>query len=329
MTLDDIYIYPAPISFIKSRNDTDTSITLCGEKLSIPLIASNMASVFSPEQARILTEFGTKSVVHRFTSIEDNVDLFRGSLVDGNPPWVSVGVSDHEFKRAQALVDAGAKVLVLEVANASHISCIEQYRRLRTAFTVPIVVGTFATKEQVRAFVEHSGTSPDAILVGIGNGAACTTGSDVTGIHIPIADTILSTVQVGIPVIVSGGVSKPADLVKCLALGATAVMAGKIFSACYESGAKGFFKEGEQYFKDFTDTPHYKYYHGSAAKEAYEDTNKTAKWRPVEGKGLMIRTTGSTEEMLTYYQSSLRSALSYLNAKNMDEFKANVKWDKK
>jgi IMP dehydrogenase/GMP reductase len=327
MQFDDFTILPSPVSYVRSRNDVNTNFSLCGATLSVPLLSSNMTSVYSPTLDRIIEEFGGKSVVHRFCSIEENIKLFQDGCVSNRKPWVSVGVSEQEFERAKALHKVGAEVFVLEVANASHISCIEQYRRLRSEFPdVSLVVGTFAVKEQVEAFITLSGSKPDAILVGIGSGAACTTGTDVTGIHIPITTTIRSTAQCGIPVIVSGGISKPADMMKALAMGAKAVMCGKLFSACYESGAKGFSKDGDQFYKDYSDKPQYKWYYGSASPDAYKEQSKESTFRPVEGKGIMVKTSGSTLDLLTYYQASLRSTMSYVDAHSVDEFHAKVKW---
>jgi len=330
LKFDDITLIPAPISYIRSRKDVDTNISLCGEILSVPLISSNMTSVYSTKQAHIIQEFGAKAVVHRFCSIEENVKLLNDGKWNDQVPWVSCGVNDYEFERAKALIAAGAKVLLVEVANAAHISCIEQYKRLRETFKdIKLVVGTFATGEQVKAFCDIAGSVPDAVLAGVGTGAACTTGSDVTGIHIPAVITLRSVVQTGIPTILSGGISKPSDMMIALAIGAQAMMCGKIFSACYESGAKGFSKDGEQYFKDYSERPLFKWYYGSASQDAYEEQQKTATHRPVEGKGMMVKCSGSTEDLLLYYQSSLRSMLTYLNCQNMEDFRKNVHWSAK
>lgn len=332
MNFDDLYLVPAPFSNVASRKDVNTSTTIANTHLSVPIIASNMLSVYSPELARNTATFGCVSTVHRFCSIEENVKLFQQGQITGVSPWVSIGVNDEEFDRAERLIAAGAQVIVIDVANAASPATVRQYKRLRDLYKISIVVGNFATAEQIKAFYEHAGSHADAYKVGIGVGSHCLTTKQVTGVGLPAVETILSCKQVGVPIIYDGGIYKPADLTKALALGADAVMMGRQFGACVESGAENYL-QGEDtngFFKtDHVSATTHKRYFGNASLEAYKVQDKVASFRPVEGECTYIKATGSVESMLQEYQSALRSSMSYMNAHSIEEFRKNAKWDKK
>lgn len=328
MEFDDIRILPAPISYIESRADVCTDQSIVGDSLSLPLISSNMKSVYSPLLSEEILKFGSKAVVHRFSDIKDIGQLFWDGAYQLVIPWGSVGVSEQEFSKAALLVERGCKVLILEVANAAHISCIKQYNKIAKQFPdAKIIVGTFATKYQYEAFRAEVVKTPDAILGGIGVGSHCRTTRYVTGVGLPVVETILSLREAGVPVILSGGVDKPADFVKALALGATAVMVGRQFAACIESGAKNFYFKDGQYLKTEGTKIHptHKWYFGSASLDAYRETGKEAAHRAVEGDGSMIPITGTVGDMLLDYHASLRSAMTYCNARTLEEFRANAK----
>lgn len=176
MNFKDIYLIPAPFSNVRSRADVNTSVTIGNGTLNVPLIASNMDTVYSPALAKALAKTGGRAVTHRFCTIQDNVTSFKqGIYTDHNSgdvilPWVSVGVSEAEFERVGALVEAGAKTFVIDVANAASIQTVEQYNRIRKLYNVTLIVGNFDNGNQIREFLERVDVKPDAVKVSIGSG---------------------------------------------------------------------------------------------------------------------------------------------------------------
>jgi len=335
MNFDDITLIPSPFCEIESRKDVNPSQKLASSFLGVPIISSPMTSVYSPELAKAAAQAGAISVVHRFASIEENISLFREGILnkDGETikPWVSVGTSDAELERAEALVSVGADTLVLDVANAASTQAVRQVRRLRELFKLPIIAGNFSTKEQIEAFNERIGKPVEGYRVGVGTGSACATQDTVTGIGLKHVNTILSCVASGMPIIMDGGLKKPADMCKALALGCTAVMMGRPFAACVESGATTVERVNSmvEVKPDLPRVPEFKkfkVYRGSASASSYEEQGKTASHRAPEGREELIEITGPVQGMLQYYEAALRSSMTYLNARDLTEYRNNATW---
>jgi IMP dehydrogenase len=83
LSFDDVLITPK-FSEIYSRKDVHTSTFLCGEYF-LPVISSNMDSVTGPEMAKAMAKNNAKAALHRFCSIEENVEMFKSSLTLGWP----------------------------------------------------------------------------------------------------------------------------------------------------------------------------------------------------------------------------------------------------
>jgi len=203
------------------------------------------------------------------------------------------------------------------VANAASSIAVRQFRRFKELFKVKFVVGNFATKEQIQAFNEAAGSYADAYKIGIGSGSICATEDTVTGVGLKHVDTILSCVESGMPIIMDGGVSKPSDFCKSLALGCVGVMMGRPFAATFESAAQK------------TQNGLNAIYRGSADAKSYEIQGKTASHRPPEGREVILPVTGSVKDVVQYYEASLRSSMTYLNARTLAEYRDNAKWTRK
>lgn len=323
MNWSDIYLIPAPFCSIASRKDVDPSVVVAGTKLQVPIIASNMDTVYTPKLAHEAAKAGAIACVHRFCTIDENVKLFLDGIYvteDGATvkPWVSVGINDDEFLRAEALIGAGAEVVLIDVANAACEAGVRAFRRLKEVFRVKVVVGNFATHEQIEEFIVRSSYVPDAVKISVGSGSMCLTEKYTVGAGLPPVQCVLSCKKSVLPMIFDGGMDSPASYNKALALGCVAVMCGKQFAGTYYSAGV---KAG-----NVNGLPTHSYYRGSAAADSYAAQGKTASWRPVEGKGEHIPITGDVATMLQSYEAALRSAMTYSDARTMAEYHEKVQW---
>src|SRR5690606_1988107 len=107
-----------------------------------------------------------------------------------------------------ALLQAGADVLVLDIAHGHADHCIDMIKALRRTFpNAQIVAGNVASKEGARDLAE---AGADAIKVGIGPGSICTT-RIVTGFGVPQLTAIIDSVEGvresgrDLPIIADGG----------------------------------------------------------------------------------------------------------------------------
>lgn len=244
----------------------------------------------------------------------------------------AIGVTTHERERAAALLDAGADVLVLDIAHGHADHCINLLKSLRAEFPkVQIIAGNVASREGARELAE---AGADAIKVGIGPGSICTT-RIVTGFGVPqltaIMDSAAGVRDAGrdIPLVADGGIRTPGDLVKALAAGAETVMIGGLFAGCDEAPGSPVLRDGKKV----------KVVRGMASlgatmdrrmsergeNESAEDQEDWSKVVP-EGVEAVVPYRGNVQEILHQLVGGLRSGLSYGGAHNIHELQANAEF---
>lgn len=231
---DDLLLVPQR-SPVDSRSDAvlDTQVTP-NVNVSSPLISAPMDSVTGAEMAQAMYDNGGVGIIHRFQDTEDQVEAVEE--VDGTV-GASIGLGRKERESAYILESAGVDFICVDVAHAHMEKAIQFVERLNEAIDVDIMVGNVVTHQAVQDLVE---VGADAIKVGIGPGSACTT-REKTGHGVPQATAIrecsanLFMNDDEFTIIADGGIQKPGDAVKALALGADAVMMGGVFGRCEES----------------------------------------------------------------------------------------------
>ncbi len=160
----------------------------------------------------------------------------------------AIGAGAGELERADALLAAGADVLVVDSAHGHSEMVIETVRRVKQAFPdAQCVAGNVVTVEAARDLI---GAGADAIKVGVGPGSICTT-RVVAGVGVPqltaVMDVASECMKHGVPVIADGGVKYSGDIAKAIAAGADAVMIGSLFAGTEESPGDKVLFEGRTY----------------------------------------------------------------------------------
>ena len=234
----------------------------------------------------------------------------------------AIGVVDDYLERAAALVKEGVDVLVVDVAHGHSDMTIKAIKTLKKKFKVDILAGNVATGEGARDLIK---AGVDGIKVGVGNGTICTT-RIVAGAGVPQFTAILDVYSVAkkhkIPVINDGGIASSGNFSKTLAAGASAVMFGSVFAGTDETPGPVVYKQGRQY----------KHYHGSTSymsnvikqkRETKEPVKEFLREAYVEGVESMVPYKGPVKEVIHAYMKGLKSGMSYCNAKNLVELRAN------
>jgi IMP dehydrogenase len=159
----------------------------------------------------------------------------------------AVGVGEDAYKRANALIEAGVDVLVVDTSHGHNRQVLEMVTRLKRDSRVDVVGGNVATYAGARALVE---AGADAVKVGVGPGAICTT-RVVSGVGMPQITAITEAVRAcrpaGIPVIGDGGIKHSGDIAKALVAGADSVMLGGLLAGSEESPGELIFVNGKQF----------------------------------------------------------------------------------
>jgi IMP dehydrogenase len=160
----------------------------------------------------------------------------------------AVGVGPAAVERAQALIAAGADVLVVDTAHGHSGGVVEMVARIRALpGEFEVIAGNIATAEAAEALIE---AGADGLKVGIGPGSICTT-RVVAGVGVPqitaIYDVAEAASRHGVPVIADGGITSSGDVAKAIAAGADTVMLGSMFAGTEESPGDVVFQQGERY----------------------------------------------------------------------------------
>lgn len=160
----------------------------------------------------------------------------------------AISVGESEYRRAGALIEAGADVLVVDTAHGHSVGVIEMVGRLKRDFReLQLIAGNIGTAEAARALID-AGAS--AVKVGVGPGSICTT-RVVAGCGVPQITAISNVASVarkkGVPVIADGGVKFSGDMVKALAAGAHVVMVGSTMAGTDESPGEVVLYQGRSY----------------------------------------------------------------------------------
>lgn len=226
ITFDDVLLVPA-YNHWESRRVVDISMSDRSGKLSLqlPLMSSNMDTITGSAMADFMASNGGIGVLHRFMPIDENVAMLKACK---SPVFVSIGCSNRDLERTEALRDAGADYFCIDVAHA-HAKYVG-----RTLKSVRAILGRdaclMAGNVATYAGADYlASCTADIIKVGIGGGSVCTTRIK-TGFGVPSLTSIRQCAKVDRSIVADGGIRTPGDIVKALAFGADFVMLGSMLA---------------------------------------------------------------------------------------------------
>jgi IMP dehydrogenase len=160
----------------------------------------------------------------------------------------AVGVGEGTEERVEALVEAGADVIVVDTAHGHSEGVLKRVRWIKRKYPkAQVIGGNIATATGAKALVDHGA---DAVKVGIGPGSICTT-RIVAGVGVPqitaIANVARALAKTDVPLIADGGIRYSGDISKALAAGAYCVMIGGLFAGTEESPGETELFQGRSY----------------------------------------------------------------------------------
>ncbi len=308
-TYDDVALVPQ-FNNIPSRTEPSLETWLTrNRKLSIPILAANMDSVISEPLANVLLEQGSIPIFHRFTPMEEQikwVKKFAGKT------YISCGI--QKLDETRKLLDLGALGVCIDVAHGHSDRMFRMIQDLKKSHPdKEVIAGNVCT---AMAYHDLVNAGADAVKVGVGPGAACTTRM-VTGFGIPqftaVQDCARIAEKLRVPLIADGGIRTSRDVVLALAAGASTVMIGKLFALTEESAApkqKGQAKFRGQASADFQT----EFYGGLKEKTVAEGIDF---WAPVSGPAV-----GLINQLL----GGLRSGMTYGGARNLKELQRKAEF---
>jgi IMP dehydrogenase len=317
LTFDDVLLIPQ-LTTVESRTNIDLSTKLTKKiTLTTPMVSSNMDTVTEAEMAIALAEAGGIGIIHRFLTIDAEVEEVKKVKKLKYKVGAAIGIRADYKERCQALISAGADTIVIDVAHGHSSFFIKVLSELTKKFPkTEFIAGNVATPEATEEMIKNGAA---AVKVGIGPGALCTT-RVVTGAGVPQLTAISECAKVGqkydVPIIADGGIQKSGDIVKALAAGASTVMIGTLFAGCEESPALSFFRNNKKY----------KMTRGMASLMANSDrqkrdesVKKDLKTYAAEGVEAIVPYRGKVSELMDQLMGGVRSGFSYSGAHNLKE----------
>jgi len=236
----------------------------------------------------------------------------------------SVGVKSDFLQRTSALVEAGADLILVDIAHAHSENSINAITKIRAKFdSVELMAGNVATADGTRDLID---AGVDAVKVGVGSGSICIT-RQVTGSGVPqltaIMDCVAAAIDKEIPIVADGGIQSSADLTKALAAGASTVMVGSLLAGTDESPGFPILRNGGRF----------KVTRGMASlgaalgrrerEQGGEDVEEDLTEVVPEGVEALVPYRGRTSEVIARLIGGVRSGMSYCGAKTLVELQSN------
>lgn len=231
---------------------------------------------------------------------------------------VGAAIGALDFERADQLIRADVDVLVVDSAHGHSDAVIETVRQIRKNHSIDIIAGNVVTAEGVG---DLAAVGADAVKVGIGAGAICTT-RVVTGVGVPQISAVLACASsAGLPVISDGGIRFSGDVTKALAAGAHSVMIGSLFAGLDEAPGQLVIWKGRR-FKEYRGMGSLGAMTQGSADRYFQKADSPRKMVPegVEGR---VPYRGRLSEYVFQLVGGLRQGMGYCGARNIEELRRN------
>jgi IMP dehydrogenase len=243
----------------------------------------------------------------------------RGRLRVG----AATGVKD--FERVEALIKADVDVVVVDTAHGHSKNVIETVRQIKKQWNIQVIAGNVATAEGAKDLVD---AGVDAVKVGIGPGAICTT-RIISGVGVPQISAIMNAVSVaepaGVPIIADGGVRHSGDITKAISAGAHSVMMGSLFAGLDESPGELIIHQGRRYKSYRGMGSMGAMIQGSKDRYGQADVASSSKLVPegVEGR---VPYRGPLGDFVYQLVGGLRAGMGYCGTKNIESLRRDARF---
>lgn len=308
---DDILLVPQQSSVV-SRKQVDISM----HGFDFPIVASPMDTVCEAQMAIEIAKDGGLGIIHRYMNTAERlISIEHASSITGG---YGIGVAlsslecfDTEF--IDSAIELGCYWFCIDTANGHNDAAIKAVKHLRVYYPgINIMVGNVST---VDGFARLAEAGTDAIRVGIGGGATCTT-RIVSGHGMPTLQSVIDCYEyknnnnLNTLIIADGGIKTTGDIVKAFAAGADMVMLGSMLAGTDE--APGAIIEG------------FKVFRGMASEDA--QINWKGESSVIEGISTKIKYKGPVKNIFQEIRNGIGSGCSYSGVTRLSELAENAEY---
>jgi len=248
----------------------------------------------------------------------------RGRLRVG----AAVGVGPDMLERAEALLKAGADIILIDTSHGHSSNVINGVKMLKSTFDgIEVIAGNVGTAKGAEDLVD---AGVDGVKIGIGGGSICTT-RIVAGIGVPQMTAIMNcrgvASKTGVPLIADGGIRFSGDITKAIGAGAHCIMVGGLLAGTEESPGEVVFYQGRSY----------KMYRGmgsieamkKGSKDRYYQTEQTEDDKLVpEGIVGRVPYRGSLSSNIFQLIGGLKAGMGYCGCRTLDELREKARFVK-
>jgi len=238
----------------------------------------------------------------------------------------AVGVGEGTEERVEALVEAGADVLIVDTAHGHAQGVLDRVQWVKKKYPgVEVIGGNVGTGDGAKALVDHGA---DGVKVGIGPGSICTT-RIVAGVGVPqitaiqnVADALAKS---GVPLVADGGIRYSGDIAKALAAGAHAVMLGSLFAGTDESPGDIELYQGRSY-KSYRGMGSLGAMRQGSADRYFQDSEMNVDKLVPEGVEGRVAYKGSAVWVIQQLMGGVRASMGYTGCANLEEMRKKAEF---
>lgn len=240
----------------------------------------------------------------------------------------AVGVGADMEERTEALLKAGADVILIDTSHGHSKNVIEAVKTLKANFKdIELVAGNVGTTKGAEDLIK---AGADGVKIGIGPGSICTT-RIVAGIGVPQITAIMNCRSIsgktGVPLIADGGIKFSGDITKAIGAGAHVVMIGGLLAGTEESPGELVIYQGRSY----------KVYRGMGSIEAMQKGSRDRYYQSddFEGdklvpEGIVGRVSyrGKLSDNIFQLVGGLKAGMGYVGCRTLDELREKARFIK-
>lgn len=363
--LRDVAVVQAPVSFINHRGEVDPFVEICNRRV-YPIFVAPMASVTDENNYKVWIENGVTPVVPR--SVQQRLS-FEDRMIIARETFVSVSLNEAKENLFGYLEHYNDQVdpvdplfICIDIAHGTLSDLYNICKEIKRKFPYVIIMAGNVANPSAYSFYADAGI--DYMRASVGSGSRCTSSANVS-VHYPLASLLDALNEerkayahshngyAPTKIIADGGIGWFDDIQKSLALGADAVMCGKIFAECEEAcepiyyaksiekalsgvrytekmldrleeGDEGEILESEGHHNcHILNLSRFRDYYGMSTKRAQKETGGTGN-RTSEGIDRPVEVKYPVAKWIDNMQSYLRSCMTYTNSRTIQELRENA-----
>jgi len=240
----------------------------------------------------------------------------------------AVGVASDMEERTEALLKAGADVILIDTSHGHSKNVIDAVKVLKGTFKeIDLIAGNVGTSKGAEDLIN---AGVDGIKIGIGPGSICTTRM-VAGVGIPQITAIMNcrsgSSKTGVPLIADGGIKYSGDVTKAIAAGAHCVMIGSLFAGTEESPGELILYQGRSY----------KVYRGMGSIEAMKKGSRDRYYQDETGEGEKLVPEGIVgrvpyrgvlSENIYQLLGGLKAGMGYVGCRTLEDLREKARFVK-